>query len=64
MNITRDNNDALNATVKITVAKADYEEKVEKTLKDYKKNRFNKRFSSGPCALPHDKETLRYCRGR
>jgi len=30
MNVTRENIDALNATVRINITKADYEEKVEK----------------------------------
>jgi trigger factor len=37
MNITRENIDALNATLKINIVKADYEEKVAEVLKDYKK---------------------------
>jgi trigger factor len=47
MNITRENIDALNATIKIAIAKADYEEKVEKTLKDYKKTAAIKGFRPG-----------------
>lgn len=47
MNITRENIDALNATIKIGVAKTDYEEKVEKTLKDYKKTASIKGFRPG-----------------
>ena len=38
MNITREQVDALNAIVKVAVAKEDYIEKVEKVLADYKKN--------------------------
>ncbi|WP_375239718.1 trigger factor [Aurantibacter sp.] len=37
MNITRQDIDALNAVVKIDIAKADYSEKVEKILTDYRK---------------------------
>lgn len=37
MNITRENIDALNAVVKVDIAKADYHEKVEKILTDYRK---------------------------
>lgn len=37
MNITRNDIDALNATLTIDIEKADYEEKVEKVLKDYRK---------------------------
>ncbi len=47
MNITRENIDALNATIKISVVKADYEEKVEKTLKDYKRTAAIKGFRPG-----------------
>ncbi len=52
MNITRENIDAMNATVKITVAKADYEEKVEKTLKDYKRTASIKGFRPGHVPYP------------
>jgi len=38
MNITRENIDALNAVVKIDIAKEDYSAKVEKVLTDYRKN--------------------------
>ncbi|SEA64696.1 trigger factor [Bizionia paragorgiae] len=37
MNITRENIDALNAVVKVNIAKDDYSNKVDKILKDYKK---------------------------
>jgi trigger factor len=37
MNITRDNIDELNAVVKVIIEKSDYEQKVENTLKDYRK---------------------------
>lgn len=37
MNITREDKDKLNAVVKIDIAKDDYNSKVEKVLKDYKK---------------------------
>lgn len=37
MNITRTDIDALNATLQIQIEKADFEEKVEKLLKDYRK---------------------------
>ena len=37
MNITRENVDALNAVVKVDIAKEDYSEKVEKILSDYRK---------------------------
>ena len=38
MNITRENIDELNAVVKVDIAKEDYSGKVEKVLKDYRKN--------------------------
>ncbi len=37
MNITRENIDALNAVVKVDIAKNDYSDKVEKILTDYRK---------------------------
>src|SRR5690606_31486686 len=38
MNITKQQTDALNAIVTIDITKADYSEKVEKALNDYRKN--------------------------
>lgn len=38
MNITKQQSDALNAIVTIDITKADYSEKVEKSLNDYRKN--------------------------
>ncbi len=38
MNITRENIDALNAIVKVDIAKEDYSDKVEKILSDYRKS--------------------------
>ncbi|WP_424493137.1 trigger factor [Salinimicrobium sp. GXAS 041] len=38
MNITRENIDELNAVVKVDIAREDYSGKVEKVLKDYRKN--------------------------
>ena len=37
MNITRENRDALNAVVKVDIAKEDYSDKVEKILTDYRR---------------------------
>jgi trigger factor len=37
MNITRQNTDELNATMKLSVGKEDYEERVNKTLNDYRR---------------------------
>jgi trigger factor len=52
MNVTRENIDELNAQVRIDVAKADYEEKVEKKLKEYKKTASVKGFRPGHVPLP------------
>ena len=38
MNITKENIDALNAVVKVDIVADDYQEKVTKVLKDYRKN--------------------------
>src|SRR5690554_1096717 len=38
MNITRENIDALNAVVKVDIAKEDYSDKVDKILADYRKS--------------------------
>ena len=37
MNITKENIDALNAVVKVEISAADYQEKVDKILQDYRK---------------------------
>ena len=37
MNITRENRDALNAVVKVDIAREDYSDKVEKILTDYRR---------------------------
>lgn len=47
MNITKQSIDALNATIKIDIAAADYQEKVEKGLKDYRKKANIPGFRSG-----------------
>jgi len=47
MNVTRENIDALNATVRINIVKADYEEKVDKKLKDYKRTATIRGFRPG-----------------
>ena len=47
MNVTRENIDALNATVRIDIAKADYEEKVEKKLREYRRTASIKGFRPG-----------------
>ena len=47
MNITKENIDDLNATLKIEISKPDYEEKVETVLKDYRKKANLKGFRPG-----------------
>ena len=47
MNITRENIDDLNAVLKVKIEKADYEEKVEKVLRDYRKKANIKGFRPG-----------------
>lgn len=47
MNITKQSIDALNAVIKIEIAGADYKEKVEKGLKDYRKKANIPGFRSG-----------------
>lgn len=47
MNIVKENIDDLNALIKVKVEKADYEESVEKTLKDYRKKANIKGFRPG-----------------
>ncbi|MCF8346610.1 MAG: trigger factor [Bacteroidales bacterium] len=47
MNITTENVDKLNAVLTVTVEKADYEEKVNKVLKDYRRNASIKGFRQG-----------------
>ena len=38
MNITKEQIDELNAVLKVAITKEDYQEKVDKILKDYRKN--------------------------
>jgi trigger factor len=47
MNISRENIDDLNAVLKVDIKRADYEEKVEKVLKDYRKKANIKGFRPG-----------------
>ncbi len=47
MNITRENISDLNAVLKVSIEKADYEDKVEKVLKDYRKKANIKGFRPG-----------------
>ncbi len=52
MNITRENIDALNAHVIINIAKADYEEKLDKKLREYRRNASIKGFRPGHAPFP------------
>jgi trigger factor len=52
MNITRENIDSLNATVRIDIVKTDYEEKVEKKLREYKRTANLKGFRPGHVPFP------------
>jgi len=47
MNVTRENIDALNATVRINIVKADYEEKVDRKLREYKRTATIRGFRPG-----------------
>jgi trigger factor len=47
MNISRENIDDLNAVLKVEIMKADYEQNVEKTLRDYRKKANVKGFRPG-----------------
>ena len=47
MNITRENIDDLNAVLNVQIGKADYQEKVEKVLRDYRKKANIKGFRPG-----------------
>lgn len=47
MNITKENIDNLNAVLKVQIIKADYDEKVESVLKDYRKKASIKGFRPG-----------------
>jgi trigger factor len=47
MNITKENIDDLNAILKVEIKKADYDQNVEKTLKDYRKKANIKGFRPG-----------------
>jgi trigger factor len=55
MNITKEQIDALNAVVTVSVAKEDYKEKVDKVLQDYRKNASIPGFRKGavPMSLIH-----------
>jgi trigger factor len=52
MNITRENIDPLNASVTINIVKADYEEKVDRKLKEYKRTANIKGFRPGHVPFP------------
>ncbi len=57
MNITRENIDELNAVLKVKVEKADYQEKVEGQLKDYRKKVAIKGFRQGKAPMGIIKKT-------
>lgn len=52
MNITRENIDQLNAQVRIDIVRADYEEKVDKKLREYRRTASLKGFRPGHAPLP------------
>ena len=58
MNITRENVDALNAVVKVDIAKEDYSDKVEKILSDYRKTANIPGFRKGHVPMGMVKETI------
>jgi len=51
MNISRQNIDELNATLTLQLGKDDYEERVLKVLKDYRRKAKNTGISSWKCAF-------------
>ena len=57
MQITRTDIDALNAKVAISIEQNDFSEKVEKILKDYRKNANIPGFRK-TCPHGHDQETV------
>ncbi len=59
MNITRENIDDLNAVLKVKIEKADYEEKVETVLKDYRKKATIKGFRPGMVPIGLNKKDVR-----
>ncbi|MFC0184263.1 trigger factor [Pseudarcicella hirudinis] len=52
MNITLEKNSSVNATLKVALTEADYKEKVDKTLKDYRKRANIKGFRPGMVPMP------------
>ncbi|MCK7533987.1 MAG: trigger factor family protein [Marinilabiliales bacterium] len=62
MNITRENIDDLNAVLKVKIEKADYEEKVEKVLRDYRKKANIKGFRPGMVPIGLDQKNVRQSR--
>ena len=59
MNITRENVDALNAVVKVDIAKEDYSDKVEKILTDYRKTANIPGFRKGHVPMGMVKKAIR-----
>ena len=60
MNITRESIDKLNAVVKIEITKADYSEKVEKILTDYRKSANIPGFRKGQVPMGLVKKPVSY----
>ncbi len=52
MNITQEKIDELNAVLKIEVSEEDYQQKVDKELKDHQKKMNLPGFRPGKCLLP------------
>lgn len=52
MNITRENIDALNAHVRINIVKSDYEDKIDKKLREYRRTASIKGFRPGHAPFP------------
>jgi trigger factor len=64
MNITRENIDDLNAVLTLNIGKADYEEKVENVLKDYRKKANIKGFRPYGAYRPDKENVWRCCEDR
>lgn len=59
MEITRENIDELNAVIKVDIKKDDYNPKVEKILKDYRKTANIPGFRKGHVPMGMVKKTIR-----
>ena len=58
MNTTRENIDALNAVVKVEIAKEDYSDKVEQILIDYRKSANIPGFRKGHVPMGDGKKAI------